>query len=353
MDATRFDAVARLFARRRRAQGVPGLHALAHDSAGPGAGALATGQAAAAPQAETGPTMLFLQAFKAGSVAPKEGADSRYTLTLEQGLGHTVYFADRPHREVGATPTPKFLAGLGFPPDNPPNAALVVEGAAGETEIAVLQLYAPAYDQATRTATYEVAALQGWQRSVAEGFVEATADLAQRLPSFGAAHLFIDDCPQGDIACAVGGQVAGSIPNAEFGGFCFSGSLSQCFPCVPWDAQWNQGEATYWAGQCNARFAACNGGCEAVGFVTYCSTCSDVCSANSQYPYGDACGTSAIDGSPCTCAADVDGRPVCQRGGYCSDCWSDADCGAGSLCIRAPGCGANVYDNARACVGAC
>ena len=280
MDATRFDPIARLFARRRRAQGAPGRHTPAQGSTGPAAGALATAglAATAAQDAEHGPTMLFLQAFKAGSVAPKAGADGRYVLTLEQGLGHTVYFSDRPHRVVGATPTPEFLAGLGFPDDNPPNAALVVEGADGATEIAVLQLYAPAYDEASRTATYEAEELQGWQRSVAAGFVEASADLAARLPSFGAAHLFIDDCPQGNIMCSVGGQWIGDIPSAEFGGYCYAADAGRCLPCDPWQT-WQQQAEDHWRNQCNLRFAACNGACSVagVGFACMAGECPDIC----------------------------------------------------------------------------
>ena len=76
--------------------------------------------------------MLFIQSFQSGSVVPKDGAEGRYTLTLEQGLGHTIYFSDRPDRIVGAPRPPQFLEGLGFPDDNPPNAALVVETADGQ-----------------------------------------------------------------------------------------------------------------------------------------------------------------------------------------------------------------------------
>jgi hypothetical protein len=58
-----------------------------------------------------------------------------HTLTLEHGLGQTVYFSDRPSRDVGATPTPRFLNTLGFSADNPPNAALIVD-----TEMGIVQL---------------------------------------------------------------------------------------------------------------------------------------------------------------------------------------------------------------------
>ena len=44
-------------------------------------------------------------AFQSGTVAPKDGPEGRYTVTLEHGLGQTIYFSDRPDRIVGAAPT--------------------------------------------------------------------------------------------------------------------------------------------------------------------------------------------------------------------------------------------------------
>ena len=115
MHARRFDAFVKLFADRRaaRRQATPVVseeHSIAKTM------------------------FLFVQSFRSGSVAPKEGEDGRYTLTLEQGLGQTIYFANRPAREVGTVPTPEFLEGLGFDPDNPPNAALVISDGAGTTD---------------------------------------------------------------------------------------------------------------------------------------------------------------------------------------------------------------------------
>jgi hypothetical protein len=270
MDATRFDAIARLFASRRLSR----RRALATGGAGLAAalatadlGAPALAQGTAQPDAAHGPTMLFVQSFRAGSVAAKDGAEGRYALTLEQGLGETVYFSDRPDLVVGSTPTPRFLAGLGFPEDNPPNAALIAETAPGETEIAVLRLYSPAYDEPTHTATYEVAALQTWTRSQEQAFTETKAALPELLPSFGAAHLFIDDCPAGGIPCKIGGsweggvtQYVGGWNSWEIGGLCYSADADRCLPCSPWNPTIWEAEV-YWAGQCNAQFPACNGEC--------------------------------------------------------------------------------------------
>jgi hypothetical protein len=240
MNPTRFDSIAKLFAARRLSR----RQALAQ--AGIAAGAVAAVRVAshtdaqdatpAAPAAdgEQGPTMLFVQAFRSGGVTPVEGADDRYTLTLEQGLGYTVYFSDRPERIVGAHPTPMFLDGLGFPDDNPPNAALVVETEAGQTEIAVVELFSPVYDEATHTATYEVEVLGEWERSADNmSFVESDADLAQVLPEFGAAHLFIDDCVTGRVWCARASDGL-DVGTVYEGGHCYAWRSATCLPCRPW-----------------------------------------------------------------------------------------------------------------------
>ena len=112
-----------------------------------------------ATAADHGPAMLFIQSFESGRIAPVEGGDGRYTVTLEHGLGETIYFSDRPDRIVGTDPTGAFLEGLGFTRDNPPNAALVMETAPGEPELAVVELFDPFYDRDAATVNYEVAAL--------------------------------------------------------------------------------------------------------------------------------------------------------------------------------------------------
>jgi hypothetical protein len=146
------------------------------------------------------PEFLFLQSFASGTVAPKEGAEGTYTLTLQHGLGQTVYFSDRPERIVGVVPTTTFLDGLGFSPHNPPNAALVIDSDEGAVDIAVVELSNPAYDEATATATYDISVLQDYA-DVDLQFQQAPADLATIAANFGSAHLFIDDCDTLDIAC--------------------------------------------------------------------------------------------------------------------------------------------------------
>ena len=220
--------------------------------------------------------MLFVQSFQAGSVAPTAGSDGRYTLTLEQGLGHTIYFSDRPDRIVGSMPTPQFLSEIGFSEGNPPNAALVVETDEGQTEVAVLELFDPGYDEPTRTATYEVAVLAEWERRGGDRFAEIDIDLAQLLPTFGAAHLFIDDydlngdpvdfCPQGTMTtCWLNGRKIGDL---DWFGVCEARS-GRCQGTVLGQISFENNQ-TKWNYQRNATFSdSCGGNRVAQNTCTY------------------------------------------------------------------------------------
>ena len=275
MDGTQFDNVSRLFARRRLTR----RQALSQSGVGlAAAGLAATGLTAAAqdatpepgaPDAARAPEMLFVQSFQSGSIVPTEGADGRYTVTLEHGLGHTIYFSDRPDRIVGAAPTPQFLEGLGFFDDNPPNAALLVENAEGETDIAVVELFSPTYDEASHTATYDVAVLAGWEASTELGFTQAPSDLAALAPSFGAAHLFIDGCPDADLACVIPDTAhvadfyVGAIPSSEFGGWT-ANRYGMCKPSNNPTGRFG----TSWDDVCNKKFTDCYNMCVAKGPFT-------------------------------------------------------------------------------------
>jgi hypothetical protein len=169
MNAARLDKLGRIFARRRLSRRA----ALSQAGAGLVAvGLAATGLKEAHAKGDTPdatfPTddyekipYLFVQSFESGTIASKEGEDGAYTITLAHGLGQTLYFSDRPLWDVGATPTDRFLTGLGFPDDNPPNAALLVDDGAGWTEIAVVELRNPVFDPAGPGVTYDLTVLAG------------------------------------------------------------------------------------------------------------------------------------------------------------------------------------------------
>jgi hypothetical protein len=264
MNGPQFDKVSKVFAERRLSR----RRALAQGGVGVAVGVLAathrnaaSGQDATpdASVAEPVTTTLFVQSFQSGTIAPKEGEAGTFTLTLEHGLGQTIYFSDRPERVVGASPTQDFLNGLGFPSDNPPNAALLVESAPGDTDIAVLELLNPRYEASSHTATYDVQILKEYERTLGISFAEQPTDLSQLHPSFGAAHLFIDGCPDAKVVCW---DYVSSAPNkGQFTGlpFCYW-EWYGCIPCAGDGVSYDQIVA-YWNQKCNDTFSVCGGNC--------------------------------------------------------------------------------------------
>jgi hypothetical protein len=290
MDPTRFDSVAKIFANRRLSR----RQAVQMSGAGLAAAGLATVGLAAVHAQDATPTAtdatpaatdasgyspydangkkiqyLFVQSFQKGNIEPKFGIDGTWTLTLEQGLGQTIYFSNRPARVVGASPTPDFLNGLGFPDDNPPNAVLVFQNEAGNEDITALELFNPRYEMETNTATYDVQWLKEYEQ------MDLTLQETPQPPSeasaeFGAAHLFIDDCADGTMRCyrydqLVGGDnpTVGTIDNSEHDGYCYSWAGMGCLPCKPWINRLFPAR-DHWNAVCNERFApACEGKCAA------------------------------------------------------------------------------------------
>ena len=273
MDPHDFDSITRLFAQRRlaRRKAVSRASAAVVVAGVSGHGlASANAQEATSAQADrngtTGPEMLFVQSFESGRIVPKDGYANRYTVTLEHGLGQTIYFSDRPDRIVGTSPTQRFLDGIGFTPDNPPNAAIITDNGDGESTLAVVELFAPEYDELSATMTYDLAVLDHWEDSRNLGFTQTPVDLGTVSETFGAAHLFIDDCPTGDIYCVSVAQriVIGTIESSTFGGHCFSSTAESCLPCAPWH-ETIFAAARYWEGVCDDMFPDCEHACSASG----------------------------------------------------------------------------------------
>ena len=281
MESTRVDVISKLFARRRLSrrqmliEGSAGLAAagVASTALSGTTSAQEATPAAATPVAGEGkayPKMLFVQSYQSGSIAPNAGAEGQYTITREHGLGQTVFFTDRPDRKVGTSPTPDFLKGLGFTPDNPPNAAQVVETGDGVTNVAVVELFSPTYDEASRTATYKATALADWQDSLELGLSKNPADLATFAATFGAANLFIDDCADGVVTCTSADTNYPCPGNLYYGdqpicgtlgpmGYCYNWAQPGCWPCDPYD-HLNPPAIKlyeYWANQCASNFPVC------------------------------------------------------------------------------------------------
>jgi hypothetical protein len=181
--------------------------------------------------------------------APGGGAD--YLLTLEGHTGSTVYFSDRPERIFGEAPTRRFLDGLGFDISDPPNAALVTNDADGNEDILVVELIDPGYDADAGTITYGVNILSDY-----EGGLDFAARRQQNedlAPTFGAASLFIDDCPDANPLNCYNACFTDPVGNLGERGMCWKWSDFACEPC--------SGGFDGTAQECNDQFSACGGNC--------------------------------------------------------------------------------------------
>jgi hypothetical protein len=152
---------------------------------------LASGQApssglaqGATPVAGQDAEFLFVQSFGGGTLA-SAGDGGAYTLTLEQGLGDTVYFADRPGREVGAMATSDFITVFDTNDADPPNAALV----SGDM-VLVLELTGATLDEAEGTLVYEVTSIG--EQHVDLQFGQEISDAPTEDMTLDTCHLFID-----------------------------------------------------------------------------------------------------------------------------------------------------------------
>ena len=214
-------------------------------------------------------TFLFVQSAASGTFAanpgagtaetggtPTPGGGADYLLTLDGHTGSTVFFSDRPERIFGSAPTDQFLAGLGFSPDNPPNAALVTNDADGNEDILVVELIDPTYDADAGSVTYGVNILSDYEGGLA--FVAGRQGDEDLAPTFGEASLFINDCPDANpLYCLSYCAVVGDLGTR---GMCWSWSTFRCEPCRGgWDGS---------AQECNDQIAVCDDNCVTDG--SYC-----------------------------------------------------------------------------------
>jgi hypothetical protein len=149
------------------------------------------GSAAAADAATPPASLLFVQETDSGTL-DKVGA-STYRLTLRGVSPSLTSFTDRPARAAGTERATAFIDqwhARGFD-DDPPNAALVLHGAARDRDVVVLTISRPHYHPRTRTFTYTARPVKGTPADSLRAFTRRR-DPVREL-RFGAASLFIDN----------------------------------------------------------------------------------------------------------------------------------------------------------------
>ncbi len=143
----------------------------------------------------------------------------------------------------------------------------MVETGDGGVDIAVVELTNPSYDESSFTATYDATVLEDYEREAGMQFQEATANLAALAASFGSAHLFIDDCPDGLETCWSTGQDGDChrVGDINYGN-CWNWGRWTCEPCGSYSGTCNSTYPDKCNGQCVDDIELCGStGCEAAG----------------------------------------------------------------------------------------
>jgi hypothetical protein len=143
-------------------------------------------------------THIFIQQGTGGSFV--NDGSGNYTLTMTDVVPYTIFFADRPARDVGLAPMDKFLKGFDFGASNPPNAAIILSEENETSDMTIVELTKPQYDNTTGTLTYNAKLLEeysfksGW---LLDHISEVDASIPER---FGSVELVIDGCPCGSVS---------------------------------------------------------------------------------------------------------------------------------------------------------
>ena len=187
---------------------------------------------------------MFVQAADSAVITKSKSAN-QYRIVLQGVQPETIYFSDRPQRIAGKVENAKFIKGLSFEKDNPPNAAIVGTTGDKTQHIVVAELTAPQYDAAKKTLSYDVTLLPSTQWG---SMAHWSKDAKHVLPaSLSEVSLFIDDCPDFPAHCygdfqSNGEQVCrvdcGTLPYKV--GQCWDWVELQCKPCKDWSDQCNQ-----------------------------------------------------------------------------------------------------------------
>ena len=138
-------------------------------------------------------TFIFIQEGTGGSFV--NDGSGNYTLTMTDVVPYTIFFADRPARDVGFAPMDKFLKGFSFGASNPPNAALILPDENETSDTVIVELTNPQYNNTIQTVTYNAKLLKEYSfESV--WFQDQLSKVDASIPErFDHAVLVIDDCP--------------------------------------------------------------------------------------------------------------------------------------------------------------
>ena len=138
-------------------------------------------------------TFIFLQEGSSGSFV--NDSSGNYTLTMNDVVPYTIYFADRPARDVGFAPMDKFLKGFDFGVNNPPNAAIILPDENETSDMVVVELTKPQYNNTTQTVTYNAKLLKEYSFK-SEWLQDHMSEVDPAIPEkFGSVNLVIDNCP--------------------------------------------------------------------------------------------------------------------------------------------------------------
>ena len=148
----------------------------------------------ATPVGDDAIPVLFVQTGTGSTLAPLDAPDGEATheLTISGGTDQSVFFADRPNREVGSVPTIDMVDSFNDAPGSPPNAALLVQTADGAEEIVVVVLLSGEVDAATDDVIYQVGVLSDFTGVDVELESQPVSSITEAR-EYGTSHLFIDD----------------------------------------------------------------------------------------------------------------------------------------------------------------
>ena len=177
-------------------------------------------------------TFIFLQEGSSGSFV--NDSSGNYTLTMNDVVPYTIFFADRPARDVGFAPMDKFLKGFDFGVHNPPNAAIILPDENNTSDMLVVELTNPQYNSTTRTLTYNAKQLKNYSFK-SEWLQDHASEVDPAIPErFGNVTLVIDDCGCTSVTSSCGdGGCQNSCWNrkhfsCEACGGCCHGNFNSC-----------------------------------------------------------------------------------------------------------------------------